>query len=88
MDGTGGQAYEDVPAGAVSRVCSTCGGSGTVGLPLIPAVEGALVGYERCRSCPDCGSLSGRVSLGSGPGARLSRMQRAAGPWDDWAPRT
>lgn len=76
--------YEDTPAAAMARVCSTCGGTGTVALPLIPAVEGALEGYERCVPCPECRSRSGRTSLAAGPGARLRRVDRVVLPGDGW----
>ena len=80
--------YEDTPAGAVESVCPVCRGAGTVAFRLIPAIPGALAGYERVERCSNCRPRPGRFNLGTGPGAKLQPWQRVPVPGvDDWGPR-
>lgn len=85
--------YVDAPAEAVTSLCQACDGDGWVFASRMALVGGqvhAVAVREPCKVCrPDeQGAPSGRVNLGTGPGAKLKPWERVRIPGvDDWGPR-
>lgn len=83
--------YTDVPAASLHALCTTCHGTGVVLRPIKPSpVVDVPFPYEtQADPCPDCeqheGAPSeGHVNVGTGPGAKLRRVDRVKLPGDDW----
>jgi hypothetical protein len=81
--------YVDAPAADMVVHCRGCDGDGWRYVPRAAMIGSQMAAVAKPEPCTECAvgedqRPTGRVNLGTGPGAQLRRVDRVTLPGDDW----